>query len=287
MVFKNPKTIMHLSGYVLLAVILVVLSVREGHLCRETGYVISGIAFLLILQLQGALRYVLLAALCALLCLSVSPYLVVLIPVYLCVRAWEKDSRLGIVSVLLFVTVFSVLYETGVFQFLWNLRPERYSEVQGFRKTFPAEDYAGHVSYYLLDLLYLFGRLLVPYEVFLLKKPVLILYFILQIASLAAMFVWILREVDAGHRENRSHADRIRKDVMTAIFAVYVVMAVVIPDYSAAARVLISLYPLFAFLLFGQKPEPIPEEIHEELPEQEADPEEEPEEDSEDEKREK
>jgi len=237
-------------GYVLFALICVADSLLLMYPCKELLLVMFGILLIATLRVEGPKRYVFAGILYVLVAFAVSPYLLITVPVYLCVRAWERSSRWGIWAFLLLLAVFCILYETGVLLFLLDYRPESFSGSTGFVKTFPEENYAGHVSYYVLDYLYILGRLLVPYEVFTKGNPVLIVYFFLQVASLISVFIILLGEFSVD-RSSLTHSDRMRADVLTALISAYAAMAVYIPDYAAAMRMLAGLYPMFLFLYFG------------------------------------
>ena len=238
-------------GYVLFALICVADSLLLMYPCKELLLVMFGILLIAALRVEGTKRYIFAGILYVLVAFAVSPYLLIAVPVYLCVRAWERSGRWGIWAFLLLLAVFCILYETGVFLFLLDYRPESFSGATGFVKTFPEENYAGHVSYYILDYLYILGRLLVPYEVFAKGNPVLIVYFFLQVASLVSVFIIILGEFSVDRKRSFTHSDRMRADVLTALISVYAAMAVYIPDYAAAMRMLAGLYPMFLFLYFG------------------------------------
>lgn len=241
------------KGYVLFALICFADSLLLMYPCKELLFVMFGILLIAALRTEGPKRYVFAGILYILMAFAVSPYLLLTVPVYLGVRAWEKRSRYGIWAFLAMLGLFCILYETGVLLFLLNLRPESFSGVTGFVKTFPEENYAGHVSYYILDYLYTLGRLLVPYEVFTKGNPVLILYFFLQVASLISVFIILLGEFSVDRSRSFTHEDRMRADVLTALIAAYAAMAVYIPDYTAAMHMIAGLYPFFLFLFFGTK----------------------------------
>ena len=243
------------KGYRVFALAFIIDSLLLMYPCKELLTVLFAILLVAALRLRGPLRYVLAGAVYVLAAFLISPYLLIAIPIYLGVRAWERNSRLGILVCLGMLALFCILYETGAMVFLLDIRPESFSGATGFVKAFPGENYGGHVSYYLLDYLYTFGRILVPYEVFSETNVIMTVYFLLQIASLICVLFLLLGEFEVD-RKKGDHNDRMRADVLVALCSVYAAMAVYIPDYPSAMRMLAALYPMFLYLLFGPAKKP-------------------------------
>lgn len=228
--------------------------------CRELLTVLWSIALLLALRQRGYARYIMAGVLYIAAAFLISPYLLLTIPVYGCVRIWSRSSTWGIRAFLLFIAVVCVLYECGVLLFVAELRPDYNAAGIDFVKVFPPEDYAGHISYYLLDYLYTACRILVPYEGILSGKWLMALISLLRIFMLL-LFLWEWSRIELPMRDDAEPSDakilrkRMRADAMVVLVGAVLAAAVFVTDYIEAFRFLTGFYPIALYVLFGERNE--------------------------------
>lgn len=242
--------------YAVFAILYVADSLFLLYPCRELLTVMLCILLLLSLRRKDIFRYILAGLVVILAAILVSPYLIVMAALYIGVRAWERDSRWGIGAFLLMLIAFTVLYESGALLFLQELRGESTEGARYFAKVFPPENYAGHVSYYLLDYLSVLARLMFPYEAFLQRNPLVYVFFFTQVGLLLWFVGSMFLESEAVHR-NRRHSDRMRTDVTVAAVGVLLALGFFVQDYVEAFRFVISFYPLYLYLFFGTVWQPL------------------------------
>ncbi len=205
---------------------------------------------LMLLRLRTNARYVLCALLVVCYALIMNPFAILLIPVYIAIRAWQKDANWGVRLSVIFLLIFCLLYQFGVLPNLIDLRSET-KGTMNFYRLFPPENYPGHVAYYLIDYLAVLGRLLFPFQLFTMKTIPAFLYGVLGLSLTAFLGYNVYYLLTLDWKKPVSANDRLLADITIIFITLYATHAFLEPDYLSAYRHMYAYYPLYLYLFFG------------------------------------
>ncbi len=174
----------------------------------------------------------------------------VIIPIYLIARLWQKHDLAAIRICVLALLVFCLLYQAGYVAKLYELHPGVTSDAT-FRRLFPDENYMGHVSYYLLDTLLTLVRIIFPVEVFARVTPLNWYYALLQLIIVFFLFRRFARLMQVDWKKGCTRDERLQADALTILAAYAASLSIASTEPSDTLRALTACYPLFLYLLFA------------------------------------
>lgn len=238
------------SGYALFAVLFVL----DGFILLMPTVELVTVAFcillLLLLRLKSNWRYLACALLVVVYALLLSPYALLVIPVYAIVRLWQKDANWGIRVAIVLILAFCVLYQAGYLMFLLDLRPET-SNPYLFDKIFATESYPGHASYYLIDYLSVLARLLLPYGLLTNGLSWSMLYAVVAVGLTIFLIYNMYYLLTLDWKQPMSRDNRLLADVTAIFLILFATHAIYEQGYVAFYRHLFTYYPLLLYLFFG------------------------------------
>ncbi len=205
---------------------------------------------LMLLRLRTGWRYLFSGLLVIMYALIMNHFVILLIPAYCVVRLWQKSPTWGVRLAVALLLGFCILYQTGNLMSLIDYRTEATIPYM-FKKLFAPENYPGHVAYYLVDYLAVFGRLLVPYELVTQGITWTSIYAPIILALTIFLGYTLYYVITLDWKKPISHDNRILADV-TAVFVILIaVQAFYEPGYVSAYRHMAAYYPLYLYLFFG------------------------------------
>ncbi len=238
------------SGYA----IFVVLFVLDGFILlmptTELITVVFCIILLLLLRMKSNWRYLPCAILVVVYACLLSPYALLVIPVYATVRLWQRDTNWGIRVAVVLLLAFCVLYQAGYLMFLLDLRPETTNPYL-FDKIFATESYPGHASNYLIDYLSVLGRMLVPYGLLTNGLNWAMVYVVVAIALTIFLVYNMYYLLTLDWKQPMTRDNRLLADVTTVFLILFATHAIYEQGYVAFYRHLFTYYPLLLYLFFG------------------------------------
>ena len=205
--------------------------------------------FLHILRKETPLRYVFFLAAIGLYGWFINRFVLILIPVYLIVFIWRKSDRFGLRVLLLSVVGICVLYQLSRLAFLPYARPDS-TAASRIANLFPEDNIIPHVSYYLLNLLYIFAKLLFPFDVI---GKCFRHVWVLPFLQLTAVFIFLRAfwyQIDADWKHGIRHRDVMTQDVLVFLFSYVLIQSIYAADYHSAMNEMMGLVPFYFYLLF-------------------------------------
>ncbi len=213
------------------------------------------IFFLHILRQKTLWRYAVAAVVLAGYAWLFNKLLLTLIPVFLIVFLWRKSDRWGLRLLMLCVIAFCLAYQLSMLTFLHEARPDS-EAATCIHDIFSEENILPHVSYYLMNLGYIFLKLLFPFDV--IGKCGTYAY-VLPFLHLLAVLVFLramVRQVAADWKHGIRKRDVMTQDVMVFLFSFILLQAFYEPDYLTAMKHIIALVPFYFYLLFESDARP-------------------------------
>ena len=196
---------------------------------------------------DARIRYPVCVAFVALYGVFVMRAALIIIPIYLLVRLWQKNDTLAIRVFIAVLLIFCLMYQSGLIARLYELHPGVGSDAT-YRRLFPDENYMGHVSYYLLDTALTLVRILFPIEVFRKIEPLTWIFAAAQIVTTVFLLLWFRRLLSVNWNEKVTRNDRLQADVLAVIVALYVSLSFQAENPQDVLRTISGWFPL---LLFG------------------------------------
>ena len=174
-----------------------------------------------------------------------------LIPVYLVARLWQKNDTNGIRVCVLLMLLFCLLYQAGVISKIYELHPSIITEAT-YKRRFPDENYMGHVSYYLVDTVLILLRILFPFDALFASGSDLItrIYAAAQLVTIALLYPRMRHLLQARSKRGIGREDRMQSDVFIALGALACSQCFTAKEPIEALRYLSACYPLLYYLMF-------------------------------------
>ena len=175
----------------------------------------------------------------------------IVIPVYLISRLWQRNDTHAIRVCVLLMVVFCLLYQAGVISRIYQLHPSITTDVT-YRRRFPDENYMGHVSYYLLDTVFILLRIIFPFDVLIFGNGVLDrIYAVAQLVTILLLYRRMRRLIQIDWRGKVLREDRLQMDSLVVLSALACGQCVTAQEPIEALRFLSACYPFLLYLSFG------------------------------------
>ena len=200
---------------------------------------------------RASLRYGLCAAVILVYGIFIWYPALLVIPIYLISRLWQRNDTYAIRVCVLLMLVFCVLYQAGVISRIYQLHPSITTDFT-YRRRFPDENYMGHVSYYLLDTLLTLVRVILPVDALVFGKGILVrIYAVAQLVTVVLLYRRMRRLIQVNWRESVGREDRLQMDVFTILCALASAQCVTALEPIDALRFLSACYPFLLYLTFS------------------------------------
>ena len=175
----------------------------------------------------------------------------IVIPVYLISRLWQRNDTHAIRVCVLLMVVFCLLYQAGVISRIYQLHPSITTDVT-YRRRFPDENYMGHVSYYLLDTVLILLRILFPFDALILGEGILVrIYAAAQLVTMLLLYRRMRRLIQIDWRGKVLREDRLQMDSFVVLAALACGQCVTAQEPLEALRFLSACYPFLLYLSFS------------------------------------
>ncbi|MBR7020500.1 MAG: hypothetical protein IKI15_05550 [Lachnospiraceae bacterium] len=200
---------------------------------------------------RPALRYGLCTAAVLLYGIFVWYPALLVIPVYLISRLWQRNDTYAIRACVILMLVFCILYQAGVISTIYRLHPSITTDIT-YRRRFPNENYMGHVSYYLLDTLLTLLRIVFPVDALVMGPGFTVrVYAIAQLVTVFLLFRRVRRLIQINWRGEVSRDDRLQMDALVILCALAGGQSVTAQEPLEALRFLSACYPFLLYLTFS------------------------------------
>jgi|GEM_PF-2860102 Predicted membrane-associated HD superfamily hydrolase len=200
---------------------------------------------------SAVLRYSLSAAVLILYGVFVWHPALIVIPVYLIARLWQRNDTYAIRVCILLMLAFCLLYQAGVISKIYQLHPS-ITTTATYRRRFPDENYMGHVSYYLLDTLLTLVRILLPVDALILGNGILVrIYAAAQLVTVTLLFRRMRRLIQIDWRGTISADDRLQMDSFVILTALVCGQCATAQEPLEALRFVSACYPFLLYLTFS------------------------------------